>query len=202
MKYTPSLISVLFLFLIACQSQPGSQGDKKKEPVDNSWNVLDREYQTYIDTLVNRQRNQVGFKQAVRYPAFGSKFTPKDSISYQIYEGEWVYAMAMIESSQAIKWLEYHLNEGEPMYIRHRAWYKDLLWGYAEETIIYLKDGEISFAMDRMLRIDSRYSNAGGLRFMNYKASREPKELLQKKIDQHWPYIKETVQKAMAQRGQ
>lgn len=202
MKYILPFISLLSVLLIACQSQPGSQGEKKPTTVDNSWNVLDREYQTYVDTLVNRQRNQVGFKQAVRYPAFGSKFSPRDSMSYQIHEGEWVYAMAMLESPHGIKWVEYHLNEGKLMYIRHRAWYKDIFWGYAEETIFYLKNEEISFVMDRMLRIDPRYSNAGGLRFMNYKPSREPKELLQKKIDQHWPYVKETVLKAMAERGQ
>jgi hypothetical protein len=200
---TPIIAFILVSLLwISCQTKPATQKENNQATASNTWNVVDTTYMAYVDTLVNQQRSQVGFKTAVRYPAFGQKFTPKDSMSYQIYQGECVYAMAMLESSQAIKWLEYHLDNGQLMYIRHRAWYKDLLWGYAEETLFYLKNGEIAFVLDRTLRIDSRYSNAGGLRFVNYKLSREPRELLQKKIDQHWPYVLETVKNAMAERGQ
>jgi hypothetical protein len=98
-----------------------------------------------------------------------------------------------------LAWLEYHLDDDEKVvFIRHRAWYKDLLWGYAEETMIYLKDEKPYYVEDRAVRVDYRYSNAGKLRFVNYKPTKQPLHIIEKKINKYWPYIKQTVMEEIA----
>lgn len=166
------------------------------------WITIDSAYKAEVDTIVYDCRRRVFESGEKRQSAFGNRFTKKDSMSYQISNGELVYASVMIDSPHAIKWLEYYLDQGELIFSRHRAWFKDFMWGFAEELMIYFKDGEIYYVEDRMLRVDSRYSNAGGLRMLDYKPTVQPKYLVEKRVNDHWPYVLSTVREAMSKSGQ
>ncbi len=202
-----SLLVFVLSLTIACTS--GKIEDKGQVSVNqteaatnSSWNTIDPAYKEQVDTLVNRLRNKVGFKLVERQSVFGNKFGAKDSMSYQIDNNKLEYASLMLLLPQDLAWLEYHLDDEKLIFIRHRAWYKDLLWGFAEETMIYLKDEKPYYVEERKVRVDYRFSNAGLLRFINYKPTKEPLHIIEKKINTYWPYIKQTVMDDIARKKQ
>lgn len=192
-----SLIVVVLSMTLACTAGKKDNGQlsvNQTESTQNyTWNTIDPAYKNMVEALVNRQRDKVGLRLVERQSVFGNKFGERDSIAYQIDSNKLEYASMMLDFPINIAWLEYHLDDEKLIFIRHRAWYKDILWGFAEETMIYLKDEKPYYVEDRKVRVDHRFSNAGLLRFMNYKPTKEPLHIIEKKITKYWPYIKQTV---------
>jgi hypothetical protein len=209
LRHSSGFILILFVYTIsmifACKSGKKDQDQASvihsQEVVNTSWNTIDPAYKEMVDTLVNRQRDKVGFKLVSRQSVFGNKFGDRDSMSYQIDSNKLEYASLMLNFPLDIAWLEYHLKDEKLTFIRHRAWYKDILWGFAEETMIYLKDEKPYYVEDRKVRVDYRYANAGMLRFINYKPTKEPLHIIEKKINTYWPYIKQTVMEDIARKN-
>ena len=198
----PFRIFGLFLVLLSgsCSQDQESPKSLEKvvdsgryEPIDPvSWMKADTVLLAGIDQYVMavRQMEDEG-KYFSRRIALSAAFS--DSMDYFLDAGQLIKIQSLNKGPAQELWLEYYLQDGNLVFMRHREWNHRPEASSAREIYFYFRDNELFFALERYLPLQA-FQPPIELLDVPLKMSDRPKENLMFFVNRLWPSAKALIE--------
>lgn len=189
----PFKISFAFLLLIfilppGCVPSNKKVGSTQPELDTHPFDTLQK---IRIDSIVDQIN--VGVKeQGPPYLLAFPMYHPHDTIEYWTFNDEPQRISLTMKTGETIIWPTFFVLNGELIFVRYRASYGNSPIPFAEESMVYLKDGMIVYCEERRKRLLPG-ETAGSLRLIEYTDSKRSLLDIENDYKKYWLTIKDAL---------
>jgi len=188
-------VKILFTFLLpyfiissgCVQSKnkvASTQSEVAQQPFDTLQKIRIDSIVGQIDVGVRAQ----GLPSLLAFPIYHQN----DTIKYWSVNDEPERISLAMKSGETIIWPTFFVSNGELVFVRYRASHGDNPSPYAEESMVYLKDGIIVYCEERKTSLQPGESPAS-LRQKSYMKSTRSLAEIEKDYSQYWLTVKDAL---------
>lgn len=145
--------------------------------------LIRNEIQKEVEVLNSKlQQGEHGFV------ALSGDPSKKDSIEYWLADGKPIRISLKLDSPEAMTWPTFFLKDGKIILVRYRNWSKALPMPWAEESMVYYKDGQAFYCDERRMDLPDNMPPAN-LRTMPFVRSARALSQIEENYTGYWKQI-------------